>query len=164
MHFYFIKWFLTLFSFQFSSVAQSCPTLCDPMNHSTRGLPVHHQLPESTQTHVHWVEDASVVSSSVIPFSSCCQSFPASGSFQMSQLSASDGQRIRVSASTSVPPMDTQDWPPLISHFLKHHDYFSGGIISPHSPNLPIFFSDWDYNTWGLHLKFINVYSLKFHI
>ena len=43
---------------QFSSVAQSCPTLCDPMNHSTPGLPVHHQLPESTQTHVHRVSDA----------------------------------------------------------------------------------------------------------
>ena len=43
---------------QFSSVTQSCPTLCDPMNHSTPGLPVHHQLPESTQTHVHWVGDA----------------------------------------------------------------------------------------------------------
>ena len=40
---------------QFSSVAQSYPTLCDPKNHSTPGLPVHHQLPESTQTHVHWV-------------------------------------------------------------------------------------------------------------
>ena len=43
---------------QFSSVAQSCPTLCDPMNCSTPGLPVHHQLPEFTQTHVHWVSDA----------------------------------------------------------------------------------------------------------
>ena len=43
---------------QFSSVAQSCPTLCNPMNRSTPGLPVHHQLPESTQTHVHWVGDA----------------------------------------------------------------------------------------------------------
>ena len=43
---------------QFSSVAQSCPTLCDPMNHSTPGLPVHHQLPESIQTHVHRVGDA----------------------------------------------------------------------------------------------------------
>ena len=42
----------------FSSVAQSCPTLWDPMNHSTPGLPIHHQLPESTQTHVHWVSDA----------------------------------------------------------------------------------------------------------
>ena len=42
----------------FSSVAQSCPTLCDPMNRSTPGLPVHHQLPEFTQTHVHRVGDA----------------------------------------------------------------------------------------------------------
>ena len=45
-------------NFQFSSVAQVCLTLCDPMNRSTPGLPVHHQLPESTQTHVHWVGDA----------------------------------------------------------------------------------------------------------
>ena len=44
--------------FQFSSVAQSCPILCYPMNHSTPGLPVHHQLPEITQTHVHRVRDA----------------------------------------------------------------------------------------------------------
>ena len=44
--------------FQFSSAAQSCPTLCDPMNCSTPGLPVHHQLPEFTQTHVHRVRDA----------------------------------------------------------------------------------------------------------
>ena len=44
--------------FQFSSVAQSYPTLCDPMNHSTPGLPVHHQHPEFTQTHVHRVGDA----------------------------------------------------------------------------------------------------------
>ena len=56
--------FILLFIFvspwvsQFSSVAQSCPTLCDPTNHSKPGLPVHHQLPESTQTHVHRVDDA----------------------------------------------------------------------------------------------------------
>ena len=43
---------------QFSSVTQSCPTLCDPMNSSTPGLPLHHQLPEFTQTHVHQVSDA----------------------------------------------------------------------------------------------------------
>ena len=43
---------------QFSSVPQSCPTLCDPMDYSTPGLPVHHQLPEFTQTHVHWVSAA----------------------------------------------------------------------------------------------------------
>ena len=45
-------------SVQFSSVTQSCPTLCNPMNRSTPGLPVHHQLPEFTQTHVHRVGDA----------------------------------------------------------------------------------------------------------
>ena len=45
-------------SVQFTSVTQSCLTLCDPMNHSTPGLPVHHQLPEFTQTLVHWVGDA----------------------------------------------------------------------------------------------------------
>ena len=45
-------------SVQFSSVAQSCPTLCDPMNRSTPGLPVHHYLPEFTQTHIHQVSDA----------------------------------------------------------------------------------------------------------
>ena len=45
-------------SVQFSSVAQSCPTVCDPMNRSTPGLPVHHQLPEFTQTHIHQVSDA----------------------------------------------------------------------------------------------------------
>ena len=49
---------LYFFPLQFSSVAQSCPTLCDPMNCSTPGLPVHHQLPEFTQTHVHRVRDA----------------------------------------------------------------------------------------------------------
>ena len=43
---------------EFSSVAQSCPTLCNPMDCSTPGFPVHHQLPEFTQTHVHWVDDA----------------------------------------------------------------------------------------------------------
>ena len=53
------------------------------------------------------------ISSSVVPFSSCPQSFPASGSFQMSQFFAAGGQSIRVSASTSVLPMNTQDWYPL---------------------------------------------------
>ena len=188
----------------FSSVAQSCLTLCDPMNCSTPGLPVHHQLPEFTQTHVHWVGDAiqpshplsspsppapnpsqhqilfqwvnsshevakvlecvaisfskkvfssvqfsrslvsdslrshepqpscpsptpgvdsnpcplsrwchPAISSFVVPSSSCPQSFPASGSFQMSQLFTSGGQIIGVSASTSGLPMNTQDWSPL---------------------------------------------------
>ena len=49
---------LYILSVQFSSVTQSCPTLCNPINRSTPGLPVHHQLPEFTQTHVHRVSDA----------------------------------------------------------------------------------------------------------
>ena len=58
-----------------SSVAQLCLTLCDPVDCSTPGFPVPHQFPEPTQTHVHWVGDA--ISSSVVPFSSHLQSFPA---------------------------------------------------------------------------------------
>ena len=53
-----VTWKLTFSSVQFSSVAQPCLTLCDPMNRSTPGLPVHHQLPEFTQTHIHRVSDA----------------------------------------------------------------------------------------------------------
>ena len=102
-------------SVQFSSVAQSCPTLCNPMDGSTLGLPVHHQLPDFTQTHVHWVSGwcHPTISSSDVPFTSHLQSFPSSGSFQMSQLFASGGQSNGVSASTSVLLMDTQDWSPL---------------------------------------------------
>ena len=100
-------------SVHFSSVTQLCPTLCDPMNRSTPGLPVHYQLLEFTQTHVLWVGDAIQPSHPVIHFSSCPQSFPASRSFPISQLFTSDGQSTRVSASASVLPMNTQDWPPL---------------------------------------------------
>ena len=100
---------------QLSSVAQSCLTLCDPMNRSTPGLPVHHQLPEFTQTHVHRVGDAIQPSHPLfVPFS-CPQSFPASGSFPMNQLFASGIQNIGVSASASVLPMNMniQGWFPL---------------------------------------------------
>ena len=71
------------------SVTQSCLTLCNPMNRSKPGLPVHHQLLEFTQTHVHRVSECHpAISSSVVPFSSCPQSLPASESFPMSQLFA----------------------------------------------------------------------------
>ena len=98
---------------QFSSVTQSCPIPCDSMNCSTPGFPVHHQLPDLTQTCPlsRWCHPT--ISSSVFPFSSCLQSFPASGSFPMSHLFASGGQSIWVSTSTSVLPMNTQDWSPL---------------------------------------------------
>ena len=68
-------------SVQFSSNAQSCPTLCDPMNHSKPGLPVHHRLLEFTQTHVHWVGDAIQPSHLSLSFSSFHYSFQASGFF-----------------------------------------------------------------------------------
>jgi len=102
-------------TYQFTSVAQLCLTLCDPMNCSTSGLPVHHQLPESTKPMSCPLSRLChpTISSSVIPFSSCPQSLPASVSFQMNQLFASGGQSIGVTASTSVLPMNTQDWSPL---------------------------------------------------
>ena len=98
-----IAWRATV---QFSSVqfTQSCPTLCDPMDYSMPGFPVHHQLLELAQTHVH-----PTISSSVIPFSSCLQSFPASGSFLVSQFFTSGGQSIGVSTLASVFPMNIQN-------------------------------------------------------
>ena len=101
----------TISSAQFNSFAQSCPTLCDPVDCSMPGLPVYHQLLEFTQTHVHRVGDATQPSHSfsVILFSSHLQPFPTSGSFPMSQFFTSGGQSIGVSASASVLPMNIQD-------------------------------------------------------
>ena len=95
---------------QFSSVTQWWPTLCDPMNRSTPGLPVHHQLPEFTQTCPLSGWCHLTISSSVIPFSSCLQPFPASRSFQMSHFFPSGSQSTGVSASASVLPMNIQNW------------------------------------------------------
>ena len=93
-----------------SSVQFSCSVVSNTLQY-TPGLAVHHQLPESSQTHVHWISDAIQPSH---PLSSPSPpSFPASGSFPMSQLFASGGQRIGVSASASVLPMNTQAWSPL---------------------------------------------------
>ena len=98
---------------QFSSVTQSCPTLCDPMSRSMPGLPVHHQLPEFTQTHVHQVGDAMQPSHPLSsPSPPALNLFQHQGLFKWVSL-ASGGQSIGVSASTSVLPMNTQDWSPL---------------------------------------------------
>ena len=100
--------------YQFSSVAQSCPTLCNPMNCSTPGLPVHHQLPEFTQTHMRWVGDAIRPSHPLLsPSSPVPNPLQASGSFPMSQLFTWGGQSTGVSASASVLPVNTQNWSPL---------------------------------------------------
>ena len=97
----------------FSSFAQSCLSLCDPMNCSTPGLPVYHHLLEFTHTHVLQVGGRPAISSSVVPFSSCLQSLPASESFPMSQLFTWGGQSTGVSALASFLPKKSQDWSPL---------------------------------------------------
>ena len=98
--------------YQIRSVAQLCPTLCDPMNHSTWGLPFHHQLLEFTDSRPssQWCHPA--ISSSVVPFSSCPQSLQASESFPTSQLFAWGGQSNGVSALVSVLPKKSQGWSP----------------------------------------------------
>ena len=84
---------------------------CDPMTCSTPGFPIFHYLPEFAQTHIHWVIDA--IQPSQTPFSSCSQSFPAIGSFPMTQVFASGGQSIGASVSAIVFPRNIQSWFPL---------------------------------------------------
>ena len=99
----------------FSSVQLlSYVRLCNAMDCSMPGLPIHHQLLEFTQNLCplnRWCHPTT--SSSIIPFSSCLKSFPASGSFPMSQLFASGSQSIGVAVSASALPMNIQDWFPL---------------------------------------------------
>ena len=86
------------------SVSKVCLTLCNPMDCRMPGFPVLNYLPEAAQTHVHWVSDAIQPSHPFISFSSCLQSFPASGSFPMSQFFALGDQSVAASASASVLP------------------------------------------------------------
>ena len=94
-------------------VSVLCPTLCDPMDCSMPSFPVHHQLPELAQTHVHQVSDAIQPSHPLSSPLFLPSIFPASGSFPMSQFFTSGGQSIGVSASASVLPINIQDWFPL---------------------------------------------------
>ena len=94
---------------QFSSVGQSCLTLCNPMDCSTPGFPVLNYLLDFAQMYVHWVDDAIQPSHPLSPFSSCPQSFPASGPFSVNWLFASGSQSITASASASVLPMTIRD-------------------------------------------------------
>ena len=111
-----VKWVKSLglycmVNVQFSSVAQSCPTLCDPMDCSMPGLPVHHQLLEFTQTHLHWIDDAIQLSHPLSPPSP--PTFNLSQHqhqhFQMGQFFASGGQSSGASVSASVLPMTIQE-------------------------------------------------------
>ena len=134
-------WWINFPCFCCCSVPRSCLTLYDLRNYSTSSFPDLHYLPEFAQTHIHWVSDAiqpshtllSTISSSVVRFSSCPWSFPASGSFLMSQFFTSGGQRIGASALASVLPMNIQGWFPLgmtgwisllskgLKSLLQHH-------------------------------------------
>ena len=99
---------------QFSSVQSlSRVQLCNLMDCNTPGLTVHHQLPESTKLTSIELVMPPTISSSVVPFSSRPQFFPPPESFQMSQFFTSGGQSIGVSASTSVLPLNIQNWSPL---------------------------------------------------
>ena len=104
---------IALDSDQIRWVTQSCPTLCNPMNRSTPGLPAHHQLPEFTQTHVHRVSDAIQPSH---PLSSPSPPAPNPSqhqSFPRSQLFTWGGQSTGVSALASFLPKKSQGWSPL---------------------------------------------------
>ena len=91
-------------------MAQLCLNLCNQIDCSMSGFPVHHQIREFAQTYPlsRWCQ--LTISSSLIPFSSCLQSFPASGSFPMNQFFTLGGQSIGVSSSASLLPMNFHDW------------------------------------------------------
>ena len=119
----------------FCSVTQSWLTLCNPMDCSMPGSPVLHYLLKFAQTHVHWVGDA--ISSSVTPFSSHLQSFPALGSCPISWLFTADDQNIGASASAAVLPMNIHEFPlgltgliPLLSEGLSR--VFSKIMVQKH--------------------------------
>ena len=128
----FHAWFNPQFSsVQFSSVTQLCPTLCDPMNRSTPGLPVHHQLPEFTQTHIHWVSDAIQPSH---PLSSPSPPAPSPSQHQSlfhESTLAWGGQSIGVSALASFLPKKSQGWSPSVPGTLKN-------LPQHHSSKAPI--------------------------
>ena len=98
---------------QFSSVTQLCPTLCNPMDCSTPRLPVHHQLREFTQTHVHWVGDAIQPSHLLSSPSPAFNLSQHQGLFKWVSSSHQVAKVFRVSASTAVLSVNTQDWSPL---------------------------------------------------
>ena len=139
---------------QFSSVIQSCLTLCDPMNCSMPGLPVRHQLPEFTQTHIHRVGDAIQPSHLLLsPFPPAPIPSQHQGLFQWVK-SSWGSQSIGVSASASVLPMNIQDWSPLgwtgwislqskglsrvfSNTTVQKHQFFSAQLSSQSNSRIP---------------------------
>ena len=138
------------------SVCKLCPTLWDPMNCSTWDFPVLNYLPEFVQAHVHWVSDVMKLHPVMLFF--CPQSFPASGSFQMSPLSLLGVQSVGASALASVFPINIQDrfpwgWMSLISLLSKSLSrVFSSTTIWKHQlfSNQPASWSNSHIRTWAL--------------
>ena len=139
----------------FSSVAQSCPTPWDPMDGSASGLLVHHQLPEFTQTHVHWFSDAIQPSHPLSSLFLLPSIFLISRSFPMSQFFQSGGQSIVASASASVFPMIRTAT--LVTTTLCFMDSWEGlGVVGKKPPErkfkimqiLPICGSVTEWSEW----------------
>ena len=103
----FLLWFTIFCSFQFSSVTQSYPTVCDPLACSTPAYPVHHQLPELTQTQIYWVSDATQPSLPLCPLLLLPSIFPSIRVFCIRW------PKYWSFASAPVLPMNIQDWFPL---------------------------------------------------
>ena len=132
-----------------------------PWTVACQGLPVKHQCPEPTQTHVYWVGDAIQPSHSVIPFSSHPQSLLASGSFQMSQLFVSKYWSFSFNI---ILPVNTQDWSPLgwtgwislqskglsrIFSNTKFKSINSSALSFLHSPTLTSIHDHWKNHSFG---------------
>ena len=125
---------------QFSSVAQSCPTLCDPMDaRRPCPSPTPRVCPNSCPLNL-WCHP--IISFSVIPFSFHLQSFPASGSFPVNQLFTSGGQSIGVSASTSVLLMNIWNWSPL-----------GWSPLESHKGDLCLMFMKWVLKLYSMYIK-----------
>ena len=147
------------------SVAQSCLTLCNPMDCSTPGFPVLQHLLELAQTHV--IESV-MPSNHLVPFSSCLQSFPAAESLPASWLFASGGQSIGASASASVLPVTIQEWFPLgltgwISlQFKGLSGVFSNTTVQKHQffTAQPSLWSNSHICTWLLQKTWLWLYGL----
>ena len=132
-------------------VSKSCPGLCEPMDCSTPGLPVLHRLPgvcSNTCSLSQWYHPA--ISSSVAPLSYCPQSFPASGSFPMSWLFTSGGQR--TGASASVLPMNTQDWFSLgLTGWLSFQSKGLSSLLQHHSSKASILWGSAFFMVTSIH-------------
>ena len=165
---YHIKGYQDVVCMTFSVQSLSWVRLCDPMNRSMPGLPVHHQLPEFTQTQrlsSQWCHPA--ISSSVVPFS--CPDLSQHQSLPMSQLFAWGGQSIGVFASASVLPMNTQDWPPLgwtgwislqSNTTVQKHQFF-GAQLSSQSKSQMTFLHRSTLKCWPLSQLFHSPLSLS---